>query len=447
MSARKSARNAVKHGLCSQHFVAFENEEQIGQIREELLACFKPALDEEFALITDLAVARFKMHENERVHQARLDDEKLHAGHIYDMQILNEFRENLTRWRSTPMQYRSLMESGLFGCRHFLTQWRELQVILRNDHASPSLEQICEAALMLGSHWQIQLAGPAARHLVGLFLAMQSRPEQEIDHWIEISKGECRQSNSNLAHEIYALAPTAEKARMQMRALVDEQVRQLQVQLDSASAFYEFARKSYIAKSCGMGLTDPARSNEARLFHRYYVSERNYALKIERKLDSIRHQRLRQKPQSAAKQKPELQDQNPEAEPIKPEPAVVPASRQNLPFLNDPEFLAFAEGFRKAMLDPAANAPVRIVPASEPAPVEAGPDIQLSELAFARMPEFRHVQWHQADSVTALERETLQKCLALEPGAERNAMVSKYLGDEGMLRRANRKFSSAAVTA
>ena len=109
MTATKSARNAVKHGFCSLHFLAEENRDRITQIRLDLEAIHKPELDEEHAVINDMAIARFKMVENERVQHTRMQEEKLSAGKIYDMQTLDEFREMEARWRDSPAHYRAVM--------------------------------------------------------------------------------------------------------------------------------------------------------------------------------------------------------------------------------------------------------------------------------------------------------------------------------------------------
>ena len=443
MVARTSARNAVKHGFCSMHFLPFENEEFISGIRVELEEIHKPVLVEEYALINDLAIARFKMYENERLQNARQDDEKLHAGAIYDMQHRAEFRENETRWRDLPMQYRTVMESSLFGCRHFVTKWLELQIILKNDNASPSLEQICNAVLMLGNHWQIQQAGPLTRLLVGLYLAMQARPEQEIEHWVTISKGEFRESNVTLAHEIYALAPSAAEARQQMRQLVNNQLSQLQESLEKITKFHEFERESFVAKSCGLGLTDPARANEARLFHRYYVGERNHALKLERKLDAIKKTRMRQKSEKQSRK-----DQTAAAEPkvqqtnfIKedtPEPLSAPAPKPAAKAPANPKFQAIMAQMHKD--EPSEGLALAIAPAAKPAFADSKPNDQNSLQPGGLL---SRVAWGDVGKVTKAQEAMLLTCDRLKPGPERNGLITKYFGDEGNFRHARRLFADA----
>ena len=420
MANRKSARNAVKHGLCSLHFLAEENQQQISDIRLHLEEIHKPLLAEEHALIDDLAVARFKMYENERVQEARLVDEKLHAGDIYNMQILAEFQENQARWRDTPIHYRALMESSMFGCRHFLTLWQELQAILRKEHARPSLEQVCEASLTFGNHWQIQLSGPMTRLLVGLYLAMQANPEQEINHWVEISQGSVRESNVTLAHEIYAQAPIAAVARQQLRQLVDEHVKYLEGILKSANKFHELARQSFIDKSCGLGLTDPARSNEARLFQRYYVSERNHALKIERMLQAAKRQRMRHHHDEKSR-KPIAVSTQADPEQTTAEKQDTSSAKSSRKAKNEAAFQASLDDYFKQTANKGLS--LAITPDDEPAG------------------EFSQVDWGNFETVTEEQEEMLMTCDMMDPGPDRNALIAQYFGTETGFSQARLQFA------
>ena len=440
MTATKSARNAVKHGFCSLHFLAEENRDRITQIRLDLEAIHKPELDEEHAVINDIAIARFKMVENERVQHTRMQEEKLSAGKIYDMQILDEFRELEARWRDSPAHYRAVLAKNIHGCRHLLDHWKEIQVVLRSNTLSPSVEKFCDAVIMHGDHWQIQKTGPVAHYLFSLFLGIQADPELVIDHWITISKCESPEISLGIAQRLFASAPPAAEARQQLRDVVEIEVKQLQALVAQATRQHELERQSFIDKSCGLGLTDPARSNEARLFQRYYVSERNHALKLERKLHDIRKMHLRKNSEKDAR-KPEQhvtiadldqlmmleEDTNDEVDGHSSDEEMINAAR----------IKALSKLLAQAQTD-AAEA-VNIAQAGS----QTTDNTEVKEFnPFARMPAFRHVDWANKPSVTQHEADVLKNCMAMPEGDERNTMIKKYFGNEGKLRRAHRKYTS-----
>jgi len=439
MTAATSARNALKHGFCSLHFLAEENREEISRIRLDLEAIHKPEQDEEHALISDMALARFKMVENERVHHIRVQDEKLSAGKIYDMQALNAFRELEARWRDSPSLYRSVLKENIHGCRYMLDQWKELQVVLRSEDLSPSLEKFCEIVLIHGDHWRIQNIGAIGRYLFSLFLAIQADAEVAADHWMTISKGASAESNLAIAHELFVAGPPADEARRQLREVVDKEIGKLQAILAETKRQHDLERKSFIEKSCGLGLTDPVRSHEARLFQRYYVSERNHALKIERKLHEIKKMRERKnnrKDQRNGERQVTLADLN--QLPASDEDTDDSADAFDLSGgpIDDARIKALARLVRQAQADAARGVMI--------ATDVAGPFNSTETTApdpFGRMPALRHVAWGNVASVTAEEAAMLKRCIEMPDGEERNSLIKNYFGDEGMLRRAHRKYT------
>ena len=439
MTAATSARNALKHGFCSLHFLAEEHRDEISRIRLDLEAIHKPELDEEHALISDMALSRFKMVENERVHYVRVQDEKLSAGKIYDMQALNAFREMEARWRDSPSHYRSVLKQDIHGCRHMLDQWQELQVMLSSEDASPSLEKFCEIVLMHGDHWQIQKIGTIGRYLFSLYLAIQADAEVEADHWISISKGASLESNLAIAHELFVTGPPADEARRQLREVADQEIGKLQATLAETKRQHDLERKSFIEKSCGLGLTDPVRSNEARLFQRYYVSERNHALKIERKLDEIKKIRQRKN----------LQKEQRKGDPQMAQPGLGQllisdqdtdesanaAATSGAP-IDDARIKALARLLHQAQADAAKQVTI----ATQVAQQSSSHEVTAPDL-FNPKPALRHVAWENLASVTAEEAAALKRCIEMPDGQVRNTLTANDLSDECVLRLADRKYT------
>ena len=292
MSSLSSARNALKHGFCSNHFLLEENADHIRMIRDELTACHQPAGDEENRLIADLALAQFKVFENDRLRHKRTVEEQSQAALIFERQTQADFEKRQAAWRANPADSIALLAANRLGFAFLVRQWSELREILTSGHSTITLHQACEAAMMAGSRWRIEELNLLGRRIFGLFLAMHPLPDLQIDQWLKISKTVCEVTDTALAQEIYALAPSADEARLELLELVDEQLAMLQFDEPFVIRNHEIGKKGFMEKSCGLGLTDPVRTNEARLFMRYYTADLNRADKLQRMFDSHKHDRL-----------------------------------------------------------------------------------------------------------------------------------------------------------
>lgn len=145
--------------------------------------------------------------------------------------------------------------------------------------------------MALGKHWELQRIGSCS--LMGLFLAVHPKAEIMIDDWVNQSRGINAASNYELAEQVYANAPPAEKARAELRRMIEQEIASLLEKQKAAETRQDEALALFTAKSCGLGLTDPARMNEARLFLRYHTADQNRADKLERRLQQMRQSQTR----------------------------------------------------------------------------------------------------------------------------------------------------------
>lgn len=287
MNSPNPARNAIKHGFCSSVFIAAENAGHVNQIRQELVETYQPALAEEFQIIDDLALARLKTFENQKLLHQRTTEEKAHAATLFDQQNRRAHSRAVADWRNDPAPHLPFLTADPLGIDLLLAIWTDLAAALGADTRTVSLSQACDAALALGSHWQIQKIGHQGRRLIGLYLAMHPNPEQQIDHWVAISKGPNQASDLYLAHEIYALAPPPNQARWELDEMISSEIRRLNALKQSVAMLNAARQEQFVAKSCGLGLTDPARQTEARLFMRYYHADQNRADKLQSRLEQF----------------------------------------------------------------------------------------------------------------------------------------------------------------
>ena len=287
MNAQNPARNALRHGCCSSVFIARENAEHVSRIHLELVQTYQPALPEEFQIIDDLALARFKVYENQKLMHQRATEEKAQAATLFNHQNRTAHTRTVAEWRKEPALNLPFLTADPLGIDLLLEIWTNLAAALQENARTVSLTQTCDAALALGSHWQVQKIGHHGRRLIGLYLAMHPNPEQQIEHWVEISKGDNQASDTHLAHEIYALAPSPELARAELTKIAHAEIERLRHLKKSVDTLYAARQEQYVAKSCGLGLTDPTRQTEARLFLRYYYAEQNRADKLQNRLEQL----------------------------------------------------------------------------------------------------------------------------------------------------------------
>lgn len=292
MSALNSARNAMKHGFCSSHFLARENAEQVCKIRESLMADLKPVGPQEQRMVAELALARFKVFENERLRHQRQVEENSRASILYEKQLLAEFEAREAAWRAAPAEGLPLLAANRLGLEFLMREWLDLRELVAAGQTM-TFHQACEAALRAGARWRVQEVNAQVRRLFGLFLAIQPLPEQQIDQWVTCSRGLCPVTDSALAHEIYAQAPSADQGRAELLELIDEQIGILEIDQPRVQKWDLEAKVAFVETSCGLGLSDPVRTNEARLFQRYYTTDLNRADKLERILYSRQKDRER----------------------------------------------------------------------------------------------------------------------------------------------------------
>ena len=448
---RPPARNAMKHGLCSHLFLAQENAGHVNEIREELIRCYKPKIDEEERLINELAFAQFKVFHNEHVRYERIRDERINAGKIYDSQAKEAHEKLAAQWRAEPGLNLLFMKNDPFGVNLFMNHWSDILALAEAEKGSITLSQICDACLMLGSHWDVQRLTRQGRRLMGLYLALQARPEDEVETWVDRCGSTNREKDIAIGQEIYTLAPGPEQARQELAELAREQVRQLESDKTSAASDYEYARAQFIEKSDGHGLGDKARTTEARLFMRYHTADQRRADRLERQLGSLKRTRARhgladaQESAYDAKymtitptyENPDtgnhgmhIQEHAP-AEPIpQPEPVSKPARPK----------LSFAE-LDKMMREMVVDKLMERASIAKPL-AEGGDDGMefenggITSAAFSRMPEFRNVEWADRAGVEPWQADILIKCHKMDAGPERSALLKKYFGKISKLNRA-----------
>jgi len=287
MNSPSPARNAFKHGFCSSVYIARENAGHVSRIRQELAETYQPVLPEEFQIIDDLALARFKAYQNQKLMHQRATEEKAQAAAIFASQARTAHNRAVAEWLKDPALQLSFLTADPLGIDHLLAIWAELAEALQTPTCTVSLTQACQAAMALGSHWQIQQIGHRGRLVIGLYLAMHPNPEQQIEHWVAISKGQNNASDLYLPHEIYALAPPADQARTELVLLAAAEIDRLKNLRKAAEKLFTARQDQYVAKSCGLGLNDSARQTEARLFLRYYFAEQNRADKLQTRLEQL----------------------------------------------------------------------------------------------------------------------------------------------------------------
>lgn len=126
METSAQARNAWKHGFCASHFVAQENAGQINNIRQELVEIHQPVLADEFHLVNDLALARFKVFQNEQTLNHRAAEERRHATTLFAEQARAEHLNLLAGWRDDPFTHLEPLQASPLGVAFLLSVWRDL---------------------------------------------------------------------------------------------------------------------------------------------------------------------------------------------------------------------------------------------------------------------------------------------------------------------------------
>lgn len=438
MSSLNSARNAMKHGFCSSHFLAEENAEHIRLIRDELVVSHQPETLLQKRLVAELALARFKVFENERLRDKRRVEERLQAGMLFESQLLAEFQTRETAWRESPADALVLMAANKLGHEFLMREWLDLRELLASGKATITLHKACEAALRVGSSWRIEELSAQGRRIFGLFLAMNPLPELQIKQWVKRSGGACPVTDSTVAHEIYAEAPTAEAARREFLELVDDQLGLLEFDQPLIMKSYEAAKLAFIEKSCGLGLSDPARTNEARLFMRYYTADMNRADKLERILVSQQNERQRRRGSSKPQELPNQAEgltiaQNRSAEAQAEKARQVMEAFERVPAATDPtmqKLLAArnAAVFRKLMEQALPEAPTSVE--SVPLSIHKSEDAEVEPVLPAKKPFglLSELNWNDLESVSSLNL-SIVKHLATKPDGElRQRLIKLYFG-------------------
>ena len=420
MPMHKSARNAMKHGFCSHHYLAEENEEHISLIHEELLQCFKPKIEEERRLVKELAFARFKVFENERLRDERAREEKARAAMIYANRQTDEYHRHLALWREHPAEHVRYLSATLLGTELLVRHWSDILAVLESGRLTLSLKQITDAVLMLGSHWRVDNLTAQGRRLMGLYLAIHPKPEGQIEEWADLCGKQGRDSNVALGLEIYAMAPNAETARNELMEWARERISQHSRDQSWARSFTEAEQAGFVAKSCGTGLGDPVRANEARLFMRYYTTDSNRADKLERKLEIIKRSRGRHRNADCTQPYDDAENTT-----VTSQPAHATNEMQG----KEPKPAAARPKYSKKELDMlicqalraelAGHVGVTVAAAGAPA-VEGGP-------------EFQHVNWADERSLTAFQVSTMENLSVMDESPERDALVQRYFGSQEQL--------------
>lgn len=443
---RRSARNAMKHGLCSHLFLAEEHADRIERIRLELVDCFKPRLLLEDRLINDLAVAQFKVFYNENIRYQRLLDERANASDIFDEKVQAEHRRYVAQWRESPIDNLGNLLTTISGARLFRNHWSDILALAESPKGTITLTQILDACMMIGSHWEIQRLTQQGRHLMGLFLALHaSEIDAMIDLWADRCKSDCRTMDVAIAQEIFLLAPPADEARRELAELARKKVEEHESHQSTALTLFEHKRAYFIETSDGLGLGDKARTNEARLFMRYYTADQHRADKLERRLEYLKRNRGRHREADRDESFYEDHDMIITSENRNQTTHYNGMHIQNIPQAA-PEPVKPKYSIEE--LDQMMRQAVRERIAGEmgvtiaPEPVSVKPEKQGTHqaIAFDPEPEFAHINWANDRSVTPSQRETMENLAVMDESPERDELVRKYFGTQELLMRAFNRF-------
>ena len=171
-SPHKSPMNALRHGLSSSVHVPEDKIYQVDRLRQELIRTHQPQSADERDCISELALARWKMLETDRLMDLRILAESEQAGMIYDRKMLDQFEIDEKQWHSHPQFRRDLLGQTYRGAGLFEQLWSEILGALDSKIQRISLTQARTMALMVGSSSKIHELSQDGLWLFSRFLKM-----------------------------------------------------------------------------------------------------------------------------------------------------------------------------------------------------------------------------------------------------------------------------------
>ena len=204
---------------------------------------------------------------------------------------------------------------------------------------------------------------------------------------------------------------------------------------DLAAKLYEAARTAFVESSCGMGLGDRKRTNDARLFHRYATADQNRADKLEKRLGILKRNRSRHRQADAMEIKYEPRYMNTRPEDLYVDPAndcmneehqeIQPEPVEKKPQPTRPKYTLeqLAEMVRETIkADMAGEMGVSIAAKS----AATGDPLPGDE----NEPEYARVNWANSRSVKPEELEMMENLSMMDEGPEQASLVKRYFGTQ-----------------
>lgn len=292
-SPKNPAANALKHGFAAASIVAPETRELAESLQVELTELHQPQSPAESAVIADLALAQAQYLEVEKARQARIAEEKATAAARFERLAAYAFDRDRAAWQADPERRLPILAKTFLGASYMAGIWSRVAAELADDSGALAFGLACEAAMALGSPWQVDKAAGDGLAVMACYVRIAPEPAEAIEVWARESNARDGFAFSrNRAAKLVARATDPAEAR---RALATIAARQAAEWCALAEDFRDDeASARAAAHDCcvGLGTGDPILEKQLRLLNRYATTARNRADRLQRRLDALKHNRL-----------------------------------------------------------------------------------------------------------------------------------------------------------
>ena len=285
--------NAVKHGYTAAKIVSAETLSLSEAIRIDLTQTHAPQLAEEIAAIAELALAKAQQFEVERALRLKIEAEKANAALTYDRTAADAYDKDVEAWKADPANRRAILGATCLGAARFADLWGKLIEDLAPDGGGVPFERACEAAMALGSPWQVDRVGGDGLWIMARYVRIAPDPDAALQLWAKASNARDGLAFTlNRARKLAVQSTDAVVAHRELVRLATREYDRWALRSNELRTNYETDRAAAHESAIGTGSGDNSLEREFRLLNRYAAGTRNRADRLQRRLDALKKGRL-----------------------------------------------------------------------------------------------------------------------------------------------------------
>jgi hypothetical protein len=287
------AANAVKHGFTASKILSAETLALSEAIQVNLTQTHAPQSPEEIEAISELALAKAQQFEVERALRLKIEAEKANAALTYDRAAADAYDKDVEAWKADPANRRAILGATCQGAARFADLWGKLIEDLAPDGGGVPFERACEAAMAMGSPWQVDRIGGDGQWIMARYVRIAPDPDAAMELWAKESNARDGLAFTlNRARKLAAQPTDAVVAHCELVRLATREYDRWTLRSNELRTKYETDRAAAHESAIGTGSGDKSLEREFRLLNRYAAGARNRADRLQRRLDTLKKGRL-----------------------------------------------------------------------------------------------------------------------------------------------------------